>query len=364
MLKNQMSPKVKHFATLLLIALVAAFSVGEVRAQESELKVVDEVVAVAGDGVLTLSRVKREMETAIQSLIDQGKTREEATAAVKAKEGDLIASLINEELLLQKGKEAGLENDADAQVNQRFLEFMKQQNLKTIDALYKEMEKQGIDPQDVRESWRKQAIKDLVLSREVDAKTYWGWSPKEIKAYYEKNKARFMKPEIVTLSEIFLSFAGRDEKSVREKAAQVVERLKGGADFGLVATEISDRPDAKESKGDLGPIPMPQLKEVNDKLVPPVAATKVGEITGAIETAEGIEIFKVTAREEASKDSVFDEGEVRKAMTIDVVPEKRKAFMMKLREDAYIKISDNYRPMVAPVLFADERKAEATKPAK
>lgn len=359
-----MSPKVNHFAALLLVAMVAAFSVGEARAQESELKVVDEVVAVAGDGVLTLSRVKREMENAISSLIDQGKSREEATALVKAKEGDLIASLINEELLLQKGKEAGVEADADAQVNQRFLEFMKQQNLKTIDALYKEMEKQGIDPQEIRESWRKQAIKDLVISREVDAKTYWSWSPKEIKAYYEKNKARFMKPEVVTLSEIFLSFAGRDENAVREKAKQVAARLQGGADFGLVATEVSDRPDAKDSKGDLGPIPMPQLKEVNEKLAAPVAATKVGDITGLIETAEGIEIFKVTAREEASKESVFDEGEVRKAMTVDVTGDRRKAFMIKLREDNYIKIADSYRPMVAPVLFADERKAEAAKPTK
>lgn len=357
-----MSPKVKPLAFLIPVAMMAALCVGDVRAQESELKVVDEVVAVAGDGVLTLSRVKREMENAIGSLVEQGKSREEATALVKAKEGELIANLINEELLLQKGKEAGVETDADAQVNQRFLEFMKQQNLKTIDALYKEMEKQGVDPQDIREAWRKQAIKDLVLSREVDAKTYWGWSPKEIKAYYEKNKARFMKPEVVTLSEIFLGFAGRDENSVREKATQIVARLQGGADFGLVATEVSDRPDAKESKGDLGPVPMPQLKEVNEKIAGAVGATKVGDITGAVETAEGIEIFKVTAREEASKESVFDEGEVRRAMTVEVAADKRRAFMIKLREDNYIKIADSYRPMVAPVLFADERKAE--KPSK
>lgn len=363
MITNRMSPKAKRFASLLLVAIVAAFSAGEVRAQESELKVVDEVVAVAGDGVITLSRVKREMENAINSLVEQGKTREDATAQVKAKEGDLIASLINEELILQKGKEAGVETDADAQVNQRFLEFMKQQNLKTIEALYKEMEKQGIDPQEIREAWRKQAIKDLVMSREVDAKVYWGWSPKEIKAYFEKNKARFTKPEQVTLSEIFLSFAGRDEKAVREKAQQILERLKSGADFGLVASEVSERPDAKDTKGDLGQIPMPQLKDVNEKLVAPIAATKVGGVSEPVETAEGIEIFKVTAREEASKDAYFDEGDVRKAMTVEVVGEKRKAFMIKLREDNYIKISDNYRPMVSPILFADERKAE-TKPTK
>ena len=38
-------------------------------AQESELKVVDEVVAQVNDGVITLSRVKREMDTLVESLI-------------------------------------------------------------------------------------------------------------------------------------------------------------------------------------------------------------------------------------------------------------------------------------------------------
>ena len=32
-----------------------------------------------------------------------------------------------------------------------------------------------------------------------------------------------------------------------------------------------------------------------------------------------------------------------------------KTFMAKLREDSYIKLNDTYRPLVAPILFADER---------
>jgi hypothetical protein len=35
--------------------------------------------------------------------------------------------------------------------------------------------------------------------------------------------------------------------------------------------------------------------------------------------------------------------------------------MTTLREDAYIKISENYRPMVSPILFADDRKTEVKK---
>jgi hypothetical protein len=42
-------------------------------------------------------------------------------------------------------------------------------------------------------------------------------------------------------------------------------------------------------------------------------------------------------------------------------PEEQKKFMAKLREGAYIKISEAYRPIVNPLLFADERKARPSK---
>jgi peptidyl-prolyl cis-trans isomerase SurA len=332
-------------------------------AQESELKVVDEVVAQVNDGVITLSRVKRETDIIIESLIAEGKTREQATTETNAKQGELIAGIINEELLLQKGKELGVEPDADAQVNQRFVEIMRQQNLKSLDALYTEMEKQGLNPQSVRENWRRQIIKDLVMRREVDGKTYWGWSAKEIKAYYEKHKDKFTKPESLTLSEIFLSFAGRDENAVRDKAKLLVKDLRAGADFAKTALDNSDRQDVKDTKGSVGTITIPELQRINEKFIPVIAATKVGGISEPVETVEGVEIFRVDARTEASKESVFDESEVRQAMTLDAIPEKRKEYLASLRTDAYIKLNDTYRPIVSPILSA-ETKPEEKKPTK
>ena len=324
-------------------------------AQESELKVVDEVVAQVNDGVITLSRVKRETDIIIESLVAEGKTREQATAETNAKQGELIAGIINEELLLQKGKELGVEPDADAAVNQRFVEIMRQQNLKSLDVLYTEMEKQGLNPQSVRENWRRQIIKDLVMRREVDGKTYWGWGAKEIKAYYEKNKAKFTKPESLTLSEIFLSFAGRDENAVRDKAKLLVKDLRAGADFAKTAMENSDRQDVKDTKGSVGTITVPELQRINEKFIPVIAATKVGGISEPVETVEGIEIFRVDARTDASKESVFDEAEVRQAMTVDAIPEKRKEYLSGLRTDAYIKLNDTYRPIVSPILSAETK---------
>ena len=325
-------------------------------AQESEVKVVDEVVAQVNDGVITLSRVKREMDTVIESLVAEGKTREQAKTETEAKQGELIAGIINEELLLQKGKELGVEADADTQVNQRLVEIMRQQNMKSLDALYEAMGKQGLDPQTLKDNWRRQIIKDLVLQREVSGKTYWGWKSAEIKAYYEKNKDKFTKPEMLTLSEIFLSFAGRDENAVRDKAKILVKELRAGGDFAKIAMENSDRQDVKDTKGSVGTISVPELKRINEKFVAPVAATKVGGISEPVETVEGIEIFRVDARTEASKESVFEESEVRQAMTYENLPEARKKYMADLRTDSYIKINDTYRPLVSPILSAEIKK--------
>jgi peptidyl-prolyl cis-trans isomerase SurA len=332
-------------------------------AQESEMKVVDEVVAQVNDGVITLSRINREMNTVIDSMVAEGKTREQATAEVQAKQGELIANIINEELILQKGKELGIDADADASVNQRFVDIMKQQNLKSLDALYAEMAKQGVDPQDIRENWRRQYIKDSVLQKEVDSKVYWGWSAKEIKPYYEKNKDKFTKPETLTLSEIFLSFAGRDENAVRDKAKMLITQLRGGADFAKIAIDNSDREGVKDTKGSVGTVTLPELKQINEKFVAPIAATKVGGISEPVEMVEGIEIFRVDDRKDASKESVFDESEIRKAMTYEVIPAERKKYLVTLRADSYIKINDTYRPLVSPLLSA-EAKPEEKKPTK
>lgn len=353
----------KRINSAIFIIAILAFSSLASFAQESETKVVDEVVAQVNDSVITLSQVKREMNEAIDVSVKEGKkSPEQARADIEGKQGELIAGIINEELLMQKGKESGADADVEAQINQRFLEIMKQQNLKTLDSLYKAMETSGVNQQDIRELWRRQITRDAVLQREVDSKLYFGWTPKEIKTYFEANKTKFTKPETITISEIFLSFAGRDEAAVREKAKQLVQQARGGADFGKLAEENSERPNVKETKGKAGTL---NIKELDKIFAEPLKDVKIGGISEPVETPEGIEIFRVDDRSKASSESFYDETEVRKAMTYEKLPEERKKFMTTLRQDAYIKISENYRPLVSPILFGedrkDERKAEVKK---
>ena len=351
----------KRFDSAIFLIAILFLTALTISAQETELKVVDEVVAQVNENVVTLSGIKREMKEIVALLIESGKTREQAEAEVENRKAELIANFINEELLMQKGKELGIETEVDAEINARLAQKMKEMNLKSVDKLYEAMRNANLDPDQIRETWRKQLTRDFVLQREVDSKVYFGWSTKEVKDYFEKNKSKFIKPETVSLSEIFLSFAGRDEAAVKEKANQLVKQIREGADFVKLVMENSERDDKVQTKGSVGKFTLDQLKEINEKLVAPVKATKVGGVTDAIILDEGLEILRVDERTEASSESVFDENDVRRAMTVENIPAERKKYFITLHEESYIKINETYRPMVAPLLYAEERKTDDKK---
>ena len=345
----------KNFAVLSVFVFAFVLAIPAASAQESEERVIDEVVAQVNEGVITLSRVKREMKSIVDSEVQQGKKREDVQKTVNEKQGELIASLINEELLVQKAKELGMDADVENAINQRFVEIMKENNVKTLEALYEQMRGQNVDPQDIRELWKKQIIRERVIQREVQSAEYWRPNATELKEYFEKNKAKFTKPETVSFTELFLAYAGRpDEASVLEKAKQLVTQLRGGGNFDQLAKDNGDKPIVAPESGKTEKASMATLNEVIKK---PLVGVKAGAYTDPIVIKDlGVLVLRVDAHEAASSDSFFDEPAVRSAILQERFPEAQKKFFSTLRQDAYIKISDTYRPLVAPILFADERK--------
>jgi PPIC-type PPIASE domain/SurA N-terminal domain len=343
----------KFTNSAIFLVAVLIFSSFPALAQENEAVVIDEVVAQVNDGVITLSSVKREMQSAIEALAADGKkTKEQAKVEVESKQGELIANLINQELLIQKAKEVGADSGVDAMINQRFAGIMKEQGFKSIEKLYEAMIGQGVNPEDVRANWRRDFIRENVIREEVQAKIYRNLSSKEIKEYFAANKEKFIKPEMVTLSEIFLSFAGREADTVREKAKMLVAQVKKDPDFVKFALENSERPDVKQTKGKVGSF---AVKELNDKIANPLRGIKQGGVTEPIEVEEGIMILHVDEKTAQSAEGVFDEDEVRKQITYAKSADAQKTYMITLRKDAYIKVNENYRAIVNPVLFEDER---------
>jgi peptidyl-prolyl cis-trans isomerase SurA len=346
------------FAGALLLALLTAAPVAA--QEEGAPRVVDEVIAQVNDQVVTLSMLKREMREAVDALArERNVSKEQAEAEVNKRQSEIIAALINEQLMLQKGKELGLAEDVEKQVNQRFLQIMREQNFKTIEQLEEAMRAEGLDPATFRQSMRSEFMKGQVLGEEVDRKVYLGLTDSEVKTYYEANREKFRKPETVTLSEIFLSSVGRPDADVLARAQRLVTQLRGGADFAALAKTESEREDqngkrvAPESGGKVGTFPVPEI--TNDTIAAAIKNLKVGGISDPIKTEQGYIILRVDERTPAGA-STFDENKVREALTYERLPKERDDYLLKLRREAYVELAPGYRDAVLPLLKLEPQK--------
>ncbi|HEX8852841.1 MAG TPA: peptidylprolyl isomerase, partial [Pyrinomonadaceae bacterium] len=223
-------------------ALVSVFvAAPEVSAQEeAPTTVVDEPIAQVNNDVIMLSQLRKQMRDFKEVLVKQrGMTEPQAEEELRKKQPEIIASLINEQLLMQRGKEIPrLSEEIEAEVNREVLRVANRSGIKTLDELEAEMSKENMSLAEIRQTLRSQYTRQAVLQREVDYKIYLSLTENELRKYYEANRDKFRS---VTISEIFLSKAGRPEAEVKQKAAQLVAQARSGVDFGTLAAANSER---------------------------------------------------------------------------------------------------------------------------
>ena len=343
--------KLKFFAAIFAV-LILTLSATSIFAQEGETQVVDEVIAQVNDDVITLSMLKKETKERIEALKQNGMTEQQAIDEVNKRQAELIATLINEKLLLQKGKELELANDIEAEVNRRMLQIANDQGINSIEKLYDAMRASGLVPEDVRRTMRTEMTKQAVLQQEVDRKVYLGFSSEEVKKYYDAHPDKFRTPESIKISEIYLSSVGKDDAAVKARALELITQARAGADFGALASANSEREKngertAPKDKGYVGEFDVPSLRE---DLLPALKDVKAGGITEPIKTSEGYQILRVDARTPAGATPTFNDNRVREAMLMERQPKEREAYLQSLRNEAFIKVTDAYRAGVDPLL--------------
>ncbi|HEX7177037.1 MAG TPA: peptidyl-prolyl cis-trans isomerase [Pyrinomonadaceae bacterium] len=346
------------FAALLLVFVAAPVA----RAQEEEgtAIVLDEPVVQVNNDVVMLSQLRREMKSFKEALKARGMGEPEAEAELAKRQPEIIFSLITEALLIQKGKDiGGLSDRIEAEVNREMLRVCKGQNLPTLERCEEAMRGEGITPEEIRQTLRAQFTKQAVFQQEVDAKIYYGFTDAELQKYHAEHRDKF---QSVTLSEIFLSTAGRKPEEVGAKAAQLVAQARAGGDFGALAEANSEREVngervSKKTKGRIEDNGKPRwflvsdLASVSQKIADAIKPLKANQITDAVQTDEGFVIYKVHER-----DDVYNENQVRNEMLRDGgrLDKERVAYIASLRKEAYIKPADNYKEVLQPFLDKDQ----------
>jgi len=356
---------VKSKSIFIPLLLLTAFLISPslVRAQEGEPVVVDEVIAQVNDGVVTLSQLKREMKERVDTLMQNGMTEQQANAEVVKHKSELIATLINEQLLLQKGKELDLTDRVEAEVNKRMLDVAKENGITSIDKLDEAMRQAKLDPVAIRATMRIEIMKQAVLDGEVDSKLFYSYSQDELHKYFDAHQSAFLKPESLELSEIFLGLAGKQEADVKAQALKLVAQLRGGADFCALAAAYTERPPtpAGQKPCKVGRFQVPDLR-------PDIAAAvkniNSGGVSEPLKTDEGYQILRVDARTAGSNTPTFNENNVREAITRERSQKAREDYLQELRNDGYVKVADSYRESVEPLLKIVPPAAATKRPSK
>jgi parvulin-like peptidyl-prolyl isomerase len=298
-----------------------------------------------------LSHYKREVENFKEILIKQrGLTEKQADEEIEKRRPEVILSLINEALLVQKGKDIpGMSEEVEADVNREVIRVAKQYNLRTIEELEEAMRRDGQKLSDVRDTLRKHYMRQAVLQNEVDRKIYFAITEADAKKYHAENRTKF---QSVTISEIYLSLAGRDEAQVLAKAKQLVAEGRAGKDFAELAVKNSERQNVEKTKGlladETGKARNLLLAELNGPILEAIKDLKAGGVSEPIKLDEGFLILRVNTRDDA-----FNDRQVRAVMTQERSEKERDQFLSTLRREAYIKPARNYEALIKPALEKD-----------
>jgi peptidyl-prolyl cis-trans isomerase C len=164
-------------------------------------------------------------------------------------------------------------------------------------------------------------------------------SPAALRAYYQKNRQKFSKPESVKARLILASVEdfknGAQERAARQKIDQVYSQLKAGKDFGLLAEQFSDD-FYKVKGGDLGWVHRGRLEPDFEKVAFTLAP---GTYSAPFRTPYGYNILKVEARQPARQ---IPYAEIRSVLKYSLeqenIQQRRAAWNAELRKGANIEI--------------------------
>jgi len=331
-------------------------------------QVVEEIVARVNNQIITRSEYQRSKDQLKDEVKQQNPS--DPSKVLGDREKDVLRDLIDQQLLLEKGKDLAINGDTD--LIKALDEMRKEMKLESLEDLEKEATKQGISWEDFKQARRNQIITQKVIGEEVGSRL--SITKEEAQAFYDQHKNEMERPESIQLSEILVApkavapavqpapasdssaptpanaappadGAGRQEADVaalsaaEAKANDLLKQIRGGASFEDVAKKNSDGPSAAEG-GTLGVFERGKLaKPIEDATF----ALKTGEITGVIQTKQGYVILKVDEHTMAGIPPLKEAmPHIQDALYYQKLQPALRAYLTKLREEAYIYYMPGY----------------------
>jgi peptidyl-prolyl cis-trans isomerase SurA len=296
-----------------LVTLLPCSSSGEV---------VDKIVAIVNDDIVTLSDVQRVVRVEKQGRFA---SVDEYFRSLDLK--DKLNFFIDNMLIQQQARR--LKIDVSDKEVEGVVESIKKQNLISEQDLKEQLAREKVTYKAFLDGLRMNLLRSKVLSRTISAEAMV--TDADLRAYYQANLDQFRTDEY-RVQQVFIS-ARRQDAAARGQ--NVYNQLVKGVPFEELAREFSDDPTGPQG-GDIGYVKkeelIPELRQALSLLVP-------GTYSHPISTSYGVHVVKlleVRKTEPPPFDAVKDEVNAR---LLQKESERRyKEYIAKLRASAYIEV--------------------------
>ncbi len=287
-----------------------------VKDPQSQVAVIDSVVAVVNDDVIT----RQELDVRLRMVVRQLQKQGTPLPAPDVLEKQMLERMITDLLQAQFAKENGVRVD-DTQLDQAITRIGQQNNFQSLSEFRAKLEADGVDFKKFREEIRSEIISTRLREREVESKLLI--SESEVDTYLVNKANMGGAEEEMHLAHILVvvpeQASAEKIQAAREKAEQAASQLNSGADFAQVAAGSSDAKDALKG-GDLGWRGVDRL--------PPLFLTELqklqpGKITPLMRSPNGFHILKLIERRNGSAPVVITQTHARHILikTSEIVSE-------------------------------------------
>ena len=307
----------------------------------SSAEIIEAIVIRVGDRMVTRTQYVKRLHDGY-SEIEQTVAPAEVATKKEEYRKNLANDLIAELLIKDRADRLALTVSAD-EVKEAVDRLKQQYGITTDQQFAESLQKSGLTRADMEARLRDTLLMNKVFSRELRGRE--DSTDKELRERYDREKEHYRLPERARLREIVIlkpsNVAAVD--AARQHAEQLAAQARANADFALLATTASES-GTKGKGGDLGEVARGELLPDLDKAV---FNANSGAVIGPIETKSGWHILKVEQRlpsEVPAFESIKDK--IRKDAGEDAWQRDYKAYIERLRKEAFIQINEAQVPSV------------------
>ncbi len=326
-----MKSKQISVSALLLLGILAVPAA--VLAAESA--VVDRIVAVVNEDVITQYDIDTLLRPVVQNIKTQRMSPERELQALGQVQSEMLNNLIDTKLTEQEVKRYNI-TISDEEI-ENYIRQIKQRRGASDEQLRGMLAGQGMTMEDYRKEVKLQLQRTKLVNREVRSKVVI--TEADIKAYYEKNKAKYGGGTQYHLWNLFVRLPAQSSSEDREAAQNMLKDaladLRRGRSFQEIVRVTEERPSAVQGS-DLG---LFRIEELTPRLREAVRELKAGQFSPIVETDFGYQIvFVQEIKETASRPVAQVESEIQDILFRERVDDRFTSWLSELRKRSHIKI--------------------------